>query len=124
MRPEAKRLKIVSIITMFVGIIFFILGIVLTVRGAGLGGVAAIVSGALGAFVGVRGSLIANVPSTSGKIVLPAVLCAVVGLVLCAVCFFMGDDQPSSILGSVVPAVFCCCVGLLGRALAKELEKV
>ena len=124
MRPEAKSLKIVSIITMFVGIIFAILGIVLTVRGAGIRGIGTIVSGVLGAFIGVRGSLLANVPSTAHKIVVPAIVCGLVGVALAVVYVATGNDDPSGILGCVVPGLFCACVSILGQNLKKALERI
>ena len=124
MRPEAKRLKLISIATMFVGIIFVVAGIILTVRGAGFGGVATIVSGVLGAFVGIRGSLLANVPSTAGKIIAPASVCALVCVALGVVSMVVSNGEPYSLLGGVVPGLFCTCVALNGRTLVKALEKI
>lgn len=124
MRPEAKRLKLTGIATMFVGIIVAVIGIVLTVRGGGLYGAAVIVCGILGAFIGVRGSLAANVPSTAGKVLVPSVICGLVCVILAFVCFAMRQDSLSYMLGCVIPGVFSAIVGLNGQVVVKELEKI
>lgn len=69
MSADSKRIKIVTLITLAYGVIAAVVGIVLLATGHGLSGALVLVSGVLSAVLGVRGALIANVPSTTPKLV-------------------------------------------------------
>lgn len=68
MSADSKRIKIVSLVTLAYGVVGIIAGIVLLATGSGLAGALVLVSGVLSGILGVRGALIANVPSNTPQL--------------------------------------------------------
>lgn len=123
MSVNVKRLKLISIATMFVGIIVTILGIVLAVRSPEVASFLIIASGIIGAVVGVRGSLAANVPSNASKIEGPALLFGLVCMVLGTICVFIKPNDLLALIASMLPGIAGAFVSFAARMVKNDLEQ-
>lgn len=129
MSAEAKRVKILTLIELFLGVALVALGIVLLVTGAkNASSYVLCGEGVVSLVFGVRGALIANVPARIGKLVgfglviLLLQLACVAGIV-----YFTGPSevpqQPLPTCASVVPAIFTLIAVILARGMAKRAER-
>ena len=124
MSADAKRLKICGLLTMFAGLGVFVWAIVCAVQSFDLTDALQGVAGLGGTVVGAQGARLANVPSTAGKIMVPAIVAFVVGAILCVVGWFL-VSPPSipQLVGIAVVAVLCLLVGLFARAIVEALKR-
>ena len=124
MSKDAKRLKITGLLSMFAGLAVLVWAIVCAVQSPDLTDALQGVAGLGGAAVGAQGARLANVPSTAGKIVVPALVAFLVGAALCAAGYFL--VSPASVpqlIGIAVVAVLCLLVGLFARAIVEALKR-
>ena len=124
MSADAKRLKICGLLTMFAGLGVLIWAIVCAVQSADLTDALQGAAGLGGTVVGAQGARLANVPSTAGKIVVPAIIGFVIGAALCVAGWLL-VSPPSAVqlVGIAVVAVLCLLVGLFARAIVEALKR-
>lgn len=101
MTGKAKSLKIACLCALLVGLVLAICGIVSLVQEPSVGSGGALVDGAVLTVLGARCSMLANVPSNSGKLFKLALVALIVGICGTAVCWYYGD-------GSVLNTVLAC----------------
>lgn len=129
MSKEAKRIKILTLVSMAVGLVCVIAAIVLMVQAA-----PAAVAGLLGAegaltiFFGARGALIANVPARMGQLVkLSLIILIVQVLLLVGIVMTIGPDHaaenPAVLCGSGMPCLITLIICLLSRGMTKRAER-
>ena len=124
MSPEAKRLKICGLLTMFAGLGVMIWAIVCAVSSPDLTDALQGAMGLGGTVVGAQGARLANVPSTAGGIVLPAILAFFAGAIFCVAGYFL--VSPASVpqlAGIAIVAVLCLLVGLFARSIVEALKR-
>lgn len=127
MSQDSKRIKISAIVTMIYGLAAVVAGIVLLVGGHGLVGALVLVSGVLSAFLGVRGALIANVPSTTPALVkLSGGMFAVQAADSAGVVAVQGPQQvnqdPVAICCTLLSALLALILLILSHRLKKQLD--
>lgn len=128
MSAEAKRIKILTLAQLFVGLALIVGGIVMLMGDATPRPFILGVEGILTLAVGARGALIANVPARIGKL---AVLMLVALMVQCScvafVVFFTGPENvsgdPVPCCMALVPAVFSLVIALLSSSMSKHAER-
>lgn len=129
MSAEAKRVKVLMLAELFLGMALVVLGIALLVMGAATASPALLCGeGVLTLFLGVRGALIVNVPAripklvTLGAIMLLLQLACVVGIV-----FLTGTDNiandPVPVVAGAVPCLLTLIAVLMSRGIAKRAER-
>ena len=124
MSADAKRLKITGLVTMFAGLGVLIWAIVCAVQGFDLTDAFQGVAGLGGTVVGAQGARLANVPSTAGKIVVPALVAFVIGVALCVAGWFLVSPPSVAQLISIgVVAILMLLVGLFARAITEALKR-
>lgn len=123
MTPEAKYMKIVSLVAMFAGLAIAIIGIILCVFDFDIADISVIVSGFLGTAVGATGARKANVPSTAKSIVVPAILVGLVCVILAGIVGFTDADMPN-IMADAIAGIFSANVSLSAQRVVKALEKI
>ena len=126
---EIKRVKLMTLAELFLGIALLAGGVVVAAMGAVMQSGAFLLAGeglVTSAF-GVRGALIANVPARIGKL---ATLALVIALVQIACCvgtwLLLGTDEQSDyvcLASAAVPALISCVIWLLSRGMAKRAER-
>lgn len=129
MSSEAKRVKILTLVELLLGLALVVVGIVFVVMGAAT--VAPYVlcgEGALTLVFGVRGALIANVPAHIGKLVVKAVVALVVQIAcIAAIVYLIGPENvgsdPIMPCAAAAPVVFSLAIALLSRGMAKRAER-
>lgn len=129
MSSEAKRVKILTLIELALGLALVVFGIVLIVNGnpAQAPGILC-GEGVFTLFFGARAALIANVPARIGKLVTFGLIALLIQ-VACAVAIVMmvGTDHvaenPVPVCLSAVPAVVSLVIVLLSRGMAKRAER-
>ncbi len=123
MTPEAKYMKIVSLVAMFAGLLIAICGIVLCILDFDIADISVIVSGVLGTAVGATGARKANVPSTAKTVVIPAIIVGLICVVCAGVVGFSNAAVPN-IVGDAASGIFCANVSLSAQRVVKALEKI
>lgn len=129
MSSEAKRVKILTLVEMFLGLALVVAGIVFVVGGASTAAPFVLCGeGALSLVFGARGALIANVPARIGKIVsLGLVVLLLQAACVAAIVFLVGPDEVADNLPpvclSAVPALVTLVAVLLSRGMAKRAER-
>lgn len=129
MSSEAKRVKILTLLELFLGIALVVAGIVFVVMGAATSAPYVLCGeGGLALVYGVRGSLIANVPARMAKlakfaaVMLLLQVACVVGVVMLIGTDHVADEVPTVAL-SAVPVVVTLASMLLARGIAKRAER-
>lgn len=124
MSADAKRLKISGLLTMFAGLAVFIWAIVCAVQSFDLTDALQGVVGLEGIVIGAQGARFANVPSTAGKIVVPALIAFLVAAVCAALSYFL-SDSPSlpQIVGIVLVAVLVLLVSIFAKSIVEALKR-
>lgn len=127
---ESKRIKLITLFELFLGLALLVAGIVLIVMGVMPKKPAAVLAGEgiVTLLFGGRGALIANVPARISKLV---TLALIVGLVqiacIAGIVFFVGTDHVQENVGiiaaSAVPAVLSLVIWCLSRGMAKRAER-
>lgn len=123
MTPEAKHLKIMSIVTMFIGLGVVILGIVLCVADFDITDALVAGSGALDSYIGASGARKANVPSSAKGIVVPSILIGA----LCVIAGFVSHSMGAplySIVACAACGVLAAIVCLAAQRIVKALERI
>lgn len=129
MSSEAKRVKILTLIELFLGLALVVAGIVLAVGGAAtMAPFALCAEGVVSLVFGARGALIANVPARIGKMVsLGLVVFLLQAACIALIVYLVGPDQVSDNLPVVcmasVPALVTIVAVLLSRGMAKRAER-
>ncbi|MDO4798227.1 MAG: hypothetical protein Q4A01_09455 [Coriobacteriales bacterium] len=129
MSSEAKRVKILTLIELALGLALIVYGIVLIVGGMTSGAAYALCGeGAITMVFGVRGALIANVPARMGKLVTLGIVILLLQLACVAgVVMLTGPDkvaeQPVNTGISVVPALITLIAIFLARGITKKAER-
>ena len=129
MSAEAKRVKILTLIELFLGLAVAVAGIVLLVMGAKTAAPFVLCGeGVVSVVFGARGALIANVPARIGKlatlglVVLLLQVACIVGVV-----FLIGPNEvtrePLPVCVSVLPAIVTLIIVVLSRGIAKRAER-
>lgn len=124
MSKDAMRLKVAGLLTMFGGLGVLIWAIVCAVQAPDLTDALQGVAGVGGAVVGAQGARFANVPSTSGRIVVPALVAFVIGAAL-AVAGYLLVSPPSipQLAGIAAIAVLALLVSIFAKAIVEALKR-
>ena len=123
MTPEAKYLKIMSLIAMFAGLAIAIIGIALCILNFDISDVLVIISGVLGCGVGATGARKANVPSSAKSIVVPAIIVGAICVIAAGVATFLKADI-ADIIANAFSGIFCANVSLSAQRIVKALERI
>ena len=129
MSSEAKRVKILTLIELFLGVALVAYGIVLLVTGAKNASPYVLCGeGAISLVFGVRGALIANVPARIGKLVAFGIVVLLLQLAcVAAIVYFTGPSEvphePLPVCASAVPAIITLIAVILSRGMAKRAER-
>ena len=124
MSPDAKRLKVLSLVTMFVGIAVAVVGIVLFTDGFELSDLLALVSGLATMVLGGSGARIANVPSNAKKLIPQAGVVTAVDVASAAGSGVAVPGQTVAVIVASVVAVFARVVCVTAVSVKKNLEKI
>jgi hypothetical protein len=129
MSTEAKRIKILTLVAMAVGLVCVIVPIVLWMQSApaALAGLLG-AEGAITIIYGGRGALIANVPARIGQLVkLSLIVCVVQAALIGCMIMVIGQDHiaenPLAIGCAAVPFFISLIICLLSRGMAKRAER-
>ncbi len=129
MSAEAKRVKILTLIELALGLALVVFGVVLLISHVATSAPFILCGeGLLTLFFGARGALIANVPARIGKLATLALIIFVVQLA-CAVGVIMmvGPENVSNEVGPVAcacaPALVTLIIAILSRGIAKRAER-
>lgn len=129
MSAEAKRVKILTLIELFLGAALVVFGIVLLVTGAKNSSPYVLCGeGVVSLVFGVRGALIANVPARIGKLVTFGIVVFLLqAACVAAIVYFTGPNEvpnePAPVCASVVSAIVTLVAVLLARGMAKRAER-
>ena len=129
MSSEAKRVKILTLIELILGLVLVVTGVVLAVMGAVT--VAPFVlcgDGILTMVFGARGALIANVPARIGNLTSLALIAMLLQIVcLVGIVLLIGpsnvSEDPVPIFEAALPAIFSVTIALLSNGIAKRAER-
>jgi hypothetical protein len=129
MSSEAKRVKILTLIELILGLVLTVTGVVLAVMGAAT--VAPFVlcgDGVLTAVFGARAALIANVPARIGRLTSLAAIVMLLQLVcLAGIVLLIGpsnvSEDPIPVFAAALPTVFSVTIALLSNGIAKRAER-
>ena len=124
MSPDAKKLKIVSLVTMFAGIAVAVVGIVLLTDGFDLSDLFALVSGLATMVLGGSGARVANVPSSAGKLVPQAGVITAVDVAAAAGSALAVSGQIVAVVAAALVAVLSLALTLAAAGVKKGLEKI
>ena len=124
MSPDAKRLKVLSLVTMFVGIAVAVVGIVLFTDGFELSDLLALVSGLATMVLGGSGARIANVPSNAKKLIPQAGVITAVDVASAAGSGVAVPGQTVAVIVASVVAVLALAVCVTAVSVKKNLEKI
>ena len=129
MSQEVKRVKILTLVELVLGVELIGLAIYLLVTG-GMSSLAGIVGldGLLTLVFGVRGALIANVPARMPLLVRKAIIALVVQIaVVAAVVYITGPErvgaEPLPTICCALPAIVTLVCLLLANGIAKRAER-
>lgn len=128
MSSEAKRIKILTLIELFLGLVIAVTaGIYATGVSSPTHCFVVVGEGILTLILGARGALIANVPARIGKLV-PLFLIALLVQVACTAAVFVLSDPPNSgeyltCICAAVPALVSLIIIFLARGMAKRAER-
>ena len=127
---ESKRIKLITLFELFLGLALLVGGIVLIVMGVMPKKPAAVLAGEglVTLLFGGRGALIANVPSRISKLVTLALIIAIVQIACVAgIVFLVGMDHVQEnvgvIVASAVPPILTIVIWILSRGMAKRAER-
>lgn len=129
MSQEVKRVKILTLVELVLGVALIGFAIFLFVTGAAPAIAGSVVgNGLMTLFFGVRGALIANVPARMPRLVRFALIAFVVQVALTAavVCLTGTDnvgDNPLPTVCCAVPALVSLVCLLLANGIAKRAER-
>ncbi|MBO7674561.1 MAG: hypothetical protein J6S63_06085 [Atopobiaceae bacterium] len=129
MSAEAKRVKILTLIELVLGLAIVVTGVVLVVLGAASAAPFVLCGeGVLTLVFGARAALIANVPARIGKLVSLALIVLLLQIAcLVGIVFLIGPDQvsqdPIPVFAAALPAVFSVTIALLSNGIAKRAER-
>lgn len=129
MSAEAKRVKILTLLGLVLGLVLVVLGIVLVVGGSATSAPFVLIGeGVVTLVYGGRGALIANVPARMGKLVTLAGVVLLVQLAcVAAIVMLVGPDnvskEPVLVGASAVPTVVTLATLLLARGMTKRAER-
>ena len=124
MSPDAKRLKVLSLVTMFVGIAVAVVGLVLFTDGFELSDLLALVSGLATMVLGGSGARIANVPSNAKRLIPQAGVITAVDVASAAGSGFAVPGQTVAVIVASVVAVLSLVVCVTAVSVKKNLEKI
>ncbi|MBR3314918.1 MAG: hypothetical protein IKG18_12350 [Atopobiaceae bacterium] len=129
MSSEAKRVKLLTLAEMFLGLIVLIGGIVAAFMGPldVVAGIILAAEGLVSLIFGARGALIANVPARIGKLARIALIIQLVQIVSCvAIGLITGADEQHEIIaivcGALLP-VISLVILILSRGMEKHAER-
>ncbi len=126
---EAKRVKLLTLAEMFLGLIVLVGGIVAAVMGLLdlTAGIVLAAEGIVGLLFGARGALIANVPARIGKLVRIALVVVLIQIACCVVVGYItgADEQPEivAIVGGALLPIISFVIMVLSRGMAKRAER-
>ena len=129
MSSEAKRVKLLTLAEMFLGLIVLVGGIVAAAMGPldMIAGLALACEGIVGLIFGAKGALIANVPARIGKLARIALIVQIVQILACvAIVYITGAAEQHelvAIAGGVLLPVISLVILLLSRGMAKRAER-
>lgn len=129
MSSEAKRVKILTLIELLLGLAIVICGIVLGIMEAATAAPYVLAGeGVVSMFFGARGALIANVPARIGKLATFGLIVLVIQLVCVGIVVYMVGpnnvaEDPVPVCLSVIPALLTLAIMLLSRGMAKRAER-
>ena len=126
---EAKRVKLLTLAEMFLGLIVLIGGIVAAFMGPLdlVAGIILAAEGLVSLIFGARGALIANVPARIGKLARIALIIQLLQIVSCvAIGLITGADEQHEIIaivcGALLP-VISLVILILSRGMEKRAER-
>lgn len=124
MSSDSKRIKIFTLVSLFYGVVATIMGIVLAVTTSDATSAPVACTGIVSIVLGIRGSLIANVPSTIAKLVKLAVIAFIVQVLVCVVALLLVG--PENVNDYVLPfslMLISLIVTLIVAILSQNLNK-
>ena len=129
MSSEVKRVKLLTLLSLLLGLGTLVFGIVLIVMGTSMpvGGVVC-ADGFLTLFFGGRGALLANVPAKMPNLAKLAIVILILQCALiAAIVFLIGPDhvkdQIAPVVCASVNAVITLVILILARGIAKRAER-
>ena len=129
MSSEVKRVKLLTLLSLLLGVGTLVFGIVLIVMGASMpvGGVVC-ADGFLTLFFGGRGALLANVPAKMPNLAKLAIVILILQCALIAAAVFLigpdhVKDQIAPVVCASVNAVVTLVILILARGIAKRAER-
>lgn len=124
MSKDAMRLKISGLLAMFGGLAVLVWAIVCAVQAPDLTDALQGVAGAGGMVVGAQGARLANVPSTAGKIVVPALIVFLIGAALAAAAYFLVSPPAQyQVIAIIAIAVLVLLVAIFAKAIVEALKR-
>jgi hypothetical protein len=124
MSSDARKLKIVSLVTMFAGIAVAVVGIVLLTDGFDLSDLFVLVSGLATMVLGGSGARAANVPSSAKGLVPQAGVVTAVDVAATAGSAFVVSGQIAAVVAAALVAVLALVLMLAATSVKKGLEKI
>ncbi|MDO4538410.1 MAG: hypothetical protein Q4B54_09640 [Coriobacteriales bacterium] len=129
MSAEAKRVKIITLLEIALGLVLLVFGVVIKTMGNPTAAPLVVAGeGLVTLFFGGRGALIANVPARIGKlatlafIMLLVQVACVVGAVMIIGPENVGND-PAQVAVACLPVPFTLAIALQSRGMAKRAER-
>lgn len=128
MSQDSKRIKVTTLVTLIFGLASIAGGVAQLVIGEPLvGSLLTLVSGVASAAVGVRGSLLANVPSNTPLVVRLSVVALLVQLALSAVIVLAlgperANEDPVALCFTLIGALLALVLLILSRRLKRTLD--
>lgn len=129
MSSEAKRVKILTLIELILGLVIVVCGLALGIMGATTAAPYVLAGeGVVSLFFGARGALIANVPARIGKLVTLGLIMLVIQLACLGIVVYLVGvnnvaEDPVPVCLSVIPALLTLAIVLLSRGMAKRAER-
>lgn len=129
MSSEAKRVKILTLVELLLGLVIVVCGLVLGILGATTAAPYVLAGeGVVTLFFGARGALIANVPARIGKLTSLGLIAFVIQLACVGIVVYLVGannvtDDPVQVCLSAIPALFTIAIVLLSNGMAKRAER-
>lgn len=124
MSPEARKLKMTSLITMFAGLAVAVLGVVLLVMDADVTDAFVLVGGLITTLLGAQAARVANVPSNAKSLLVPSGIVTAADAAAGAGAGALAAPIVPSVILLCVAAVLALAVLVVAGQVKKALERV
>lgn len=124
MSPEARKLKMTSLVTMFAGIVVLVVGVVLLVMDADATDAFVLAGGVITAILGAQAARVANVPSNAKSLLAPSgAVTAVDAAATGGAIALQAPVMPSAVVLGVA-TILALVVLVAAQQVKKALERV